>query len=43
MFLINEGIMYNKKMKSGKAWGKEIDRMYSMRPVEKSVENVENS
>lgn len=30
--------MYNKKMKNGKAWGKEIDRMYSMRPVEKSVE-----
>lgn len=30
--------MYNKKMKNGTDWKREIDRMYSHRPVEKSVE-----
>lgn len=38
MFLINEGIMYNKKMKSGKAWGKEVNALYSKSHAEKSAE-----
>jgi hypothetical protein len=38
MFLINEDIMYNKRMKSGKAWEKDVNTLYSNSSAEKSAE-----